>query len=494
MQIRHDRWFNPLIIQGGMGVSVSNWRLARAVSLCGQLGVVSGTFLDKVIARRLQDGDPDSSIRRALSHFPVQEIAQTLIDRYYIPGGKPGNKPYRTVAKHSLNSPQRLIDLTVAANFVEVFLAKEGHDGLIGINYLTKIDLPTLPSLYGAMLAGVDCVLMGAGIPKAIPGIINQLSQHQTANLRVDVEGAGPEEKYELVFHPCHYALETTGHLKRPRFFAIVSSHTLAQSLARKASGPIDGFIVEHHSAGGHNAPPREAPRVGENGESLYGTKDETDIAVIRKLNIPFWLAGSSASPEKLQEARREGAAGVQIGTAFAYCEESGMDGRYKKQVITNVLAGTAKVVTDPRVSSSGYPFKVVDLPGTLSRQEVFAGRKRVCDLGYLSTAYKTARGSVGFRCPGEPSESYLRKGGKPEETEGRKCLCNGLMATIGQPQIRDDYTEPALITAGSDMNCIKLFVDKKTLSYSASDVVNTLLRDYSDLIPERGSGGSIVP
>ena len=30
---------NPMIIQGGMGVAVSNWRLARSVSLLGELGV-----------------------------------------------------------------------------------------------------------------------------------------------------------------------------------------------------------------------------------------------------------------------------------------------------------------------------------------------------------------------------------------------------------------------------------------------------------------------
>ena len=45
----------PPIIQGGMGVGISDWRLARAVSLRGQLGVVSGTALDTVMVRRLQD-------------------------------------------------------------------------------------------------------------------------------------------------------------------------------------------------------------------------------------------------------------------------------------------------------------------------------------------------------------------------------------------------------------------------------------------------------
>jgi len=39
---------HPRIIQGGMGIAVSDWRLARAVSRLGQLGVVSGTAIDSI--------------------------------------------------------------------------------------------------------------------------------------------------------------------------------------------------------------------------------------------------------------------------------------------------------------------------------------------------------------------------------------------------------------------------------------------------------------
>ena len=53
----------PTIIQGGMGAGVSSWRLAQAVSQLGQLGVVSGTALDLIFARRLQDGDPGGHMR-----------------------------------------------------------------------------------------------------------------------------------------------------------------------------------------------------------------------------------------------------------------------------------------------------------------------------------------------------------------------------------------------------------------------------------------------
>ena len=68
------------IVQGGMGVAVSSWQLAREVSRCGQLGVVSGTALDGVLARELQDGDPGGHRRRALAHFPSQAMAQRVLD------------------------------------------------------------------------------------------------------------------------------------------------------------------------------------------------------------------------------------------------------------------------------------------------------------------------------------------------------------------------------------------------------------------------------
>lgn len=78
----------PIIIQGGMGAGVSDWRLARAVSLAGQLGVVSGTAIDLIIARRLQLGDPGGHVRRALVEFPVAEVADRILGRYFIKDGR----------------------------------------------------------------------------------------------------------------------------------------------------------------------------------------------------------------------------------------------------------------------------------------------------------------------------------------------------------------------------------------------------------------------
>src|SRR3546814_18230906 len=85
-----------------------------------------------------------------------------------------------------------------------------------------------------------------------------------------------------------------------------------------------------------------------------------------------------------------------------------------------------------PRTSPSGFPFKVATFTGTVSDDDVYEQRRRVCDLGYLRTSYRKPDGSVGYRCPSEPVESYVAKGGAIEDTVGRKCLCNGLMATAG--------------------------------------------------------------
>src|ERR1051326_5317268 len=158
----------PVIIQGGMGMGVSNWRLANAVSRLGQLGVVSGTAIDSIFARRLQDGDAGGHLRRAMEHFPAPKIAQKFLKRYFQPGGRPPGTPYKRVPMFSFHPPGEVFELSVLANFVEVFLAKEGHRNPVGINLLHKIQFPNLSSLYGAMLAGVDYVLMGAGIPRDI--------------------------------------------------------------------------------------------------------------------------------------------------------------------------------------------------------------------------------------------------------------------------------------------------------------------------------------
>lgn len=462
----------PTIIQGGMGIAVSGWQLARAVSMQGQLGVVSGTALDTVMVRRLQDGDEGGHMRRALSRFPIPGVAASVLERFFLPEGRKG-LPYRLLPMYRRTVSRERQQITMLANFAEVYLAKEGHDGVVGINLLTKVQMPNIASLYGAMLAGVDYVLMGAGIPREIPGVLDSLSRHEVATMRFDVEGQSSSEPSFISMDPAGMGADTFAPLKRPAFLPIISANSLAMTLARKANGTVQGFIVEGPTAGGHNAPPRGEMKLNEKGEPIYGDRDAVDLEKLKELGLPFWLAGGTGSPQRLADALAQGAAGIQVGTLFAYSDESGFADYLKRDVLDHATRGEVEVVTDPRASPTGYPFKVVNWAGDDTRNHE---RVRKCDLGYLRVAFKREDGRTDYRCAAEPVEDYVRKGGNEADTVGRKCLCNALTANIGQAQVRDgSFDEPPLLTSGDDLAGIASFLGGRT-SYTAGDVLSYLL------------------
>ena len=398
----------PPIIQGGMGVAVSGWRLARAVSRRGQLGVVSGTCLDTVLVRRLQDGDRDGALRRAMDAFPMPGVAARALTRYFRPPGRAPDEPYQLLPLYRQSASKEREALTMLAAFSEVYLAKEGHQGLVGINLLTKVQRPNIATLYGAMLAGVDYVLMGAG---------------------------------------------------------------------------VDGFVIEGPTAGGHNAPPRGTPQFNARGEPVYGSRDEVDVDRIRELGLPFWLAGGMGHPEHLRRARAAGAAGIQVGTLFAYCEESGVTASLKASVLASAARGEVDVITDPAASPTGYPFKVVEWPGNTSVDEL---RERICDLGYLRVAYARPDGKIGYRCASEPVDAYVAKGGDVNDTVGRRCLCNALLANVGLAQLRaNGEHESPLLTSGDDLKTIAGFLNGRS-QYFADDVIDYLLAEPATAAAER--------
>ena len=462
-----------------MGAGISGWPLARAVSAAGQLGVVAGTALDLILVRRLQSGDPGGHMRRALAHFPLPGIAQRILDRYFAPEGKAPGSRFGAKPLVTVDPSRHVEELLVAGSFAEVHLAREGHTNPVGINMLEKIQLPTLPALFGAMLAGVSVVLMGAGIPRAIPGILDRLAAGQEVELRIDVKDAGRDDDFRTHFDPKAFCGGEAPVLERPLFLAIISSAPLARMMAKKASGRVDGFIVEGPTAGGHNAPPRERVPLTAEGEPTYGERDVPDLTAIGELGLPFWLAGSYATPQGLRQARALGAAGIQVGTAFAYCEESGLAPTIKDRVLTLSRNGEARVLTDAVASPTGFPFKVVQLEGTISDAATYEARPRHCDLGYLRAAYKMDSGRLGWRCPSEPVADFLRKGGALEETVGRKCVCNGLMTNIDLGQIQaNGYEELPMVTSGDDVVEVARFLRPGASSYRAADVLAYLLGD----------------
>lgn len=463
----------PLIIQGGMGVGVSGWRLARAVSQLGQLGVISGTAIDTVIARRLQEGDPGGHVRRAIAAFPIRAAAEKALERFHVEGGIPAGQPYRMLSMYQQSVSLDREQFTMLAAFVEVFLAKEGHGGVVGMNLLTKIQLPNLALLYGAMLAGVDYILMGAGIPREIPKALDRLALHSPARLRLEVEELAADRQEYIDFDPQRHWPSPPAPLRRPRFLPIIASNSLATLMVRKAEGAVDGFVIEGPTAGGHNAPPRGGGELNERGEPIYGPRDEVDLQRIAELGLPFWIAGGAGWPDRLRLALQSGAMGIQVGTLFAFCEESGITDAIRESVVESASRGEVEVRTDAKASPTGYPFKVVTWGADPAAG---VARKRVCDLGYLRDAYQRPDGRIGYRCSSEPEDQFIEKGGASCETAGRKCLCNSLLATIGHGQRREGgASEPPLVTSGDDLKQLAAFLAGR-VRYTAADVLAYLL------------------
>ncbi len=441
----------PTIIQGGMGIAVSSWQLAKEVSIAGELGVISGTAIDSVVARRLQDGDLSGDIRRAMGAYPHQDTIKEITDRFYIEGGRAEDKPYLDVPKLSIKGNLFSNKLLAVASFVEVWLAKEGHDGLIGMNILEKIQLAIPAQLYGAMLADVDYILIGAGIPAQVPHLLNEISQGNKVAMKVDV--ADTKDKHYLHFDPRTLGLDNFP-IKRPLFLAIVTSHALVAYLNKDEETKPDGYVIEYHVAGGHNAPPRAKNHVNDEGEAVYNELDIPNLEKIHASGSPFWLAGGYATPEKVKEAISYGAQGVQVGSLFALANESGFTNENRSSILVSLADPTMRVMTDASASPTGFPFKVIQNNQTLSNDNLYKERTRICDLGYLRTMFQREKGGIGYRCPAEPLDNYEFKNGEVDQAQGSKCLCNALMADIGLGQVRPDgRTEISLLTFGSDLD-----------------------------------------
>lgn len=504
------------LIQGGMGVHVSNWRLAKTVAMQRPgitVGTVSGTALDVVYVRLLQLGDPGGHARRALraldDRFGVS-TGRTICDRYFIEGGKAPNERFRSapmqiVRAHdgrrtfplpngdAVTTPLKLddeiIELLIATGFAEVWLAKEGHAGKVFINFLNKIELPLIYVLYGAMLAGVDGVIVGAGNPEGLPALCRRLAKHEAVAHEISVLYREAGEEFVIAFDPQEIAggRFTTQALAVPAFLAIVSLEDLVKALAESKSAPPDGFIIEHHTAGGHNANPIGPLRRDERGQPIYSARDEADLAAIRAVGLPFWLAGGYGSRDGLREALAAGACGVQAGTVFALAEESGMKPEYRSAILAALKNGVEdeNLVHTTVFSPTGFSFKVVQLQDTLSDDDVYASRRRICDIGMLQQrgfhkADEQGERVLFQRCPAGPIENFVKHRGLERNTDERRCLCNGLLACVGLGQVKEIQgevvEEPAIVTLGNHLDGVRRLSRQGQTHYYVQDVVADIL------------------
>jgi NAD(P)H-dependent flavin oxidoreductase YrpB (nitropropane dioxygenase family) len=181
------------------------------------------------------------------------------------------------------------------------------------------------------------------------------------------------------------------------------------------------------------------------------------------------------------------GACGVQVGSVFALAEESGMKAEYKAAILTALKEGVddAELVRTTLVSPTGFAFKVVQLEGTLAEPEVYANRRRVCDLGVLQQIGVGKPDEEGGRalfqrCAAGPVESYVSKRGLAKNTEERQCLCNGLLACVGLGQVKEQggelVEEPAIVTLGNRLDDVRRLSRNGQFRYWAADAVADII------------------
>jgi nitronate monooxygenase len=489
----------PTLIQGTPQLALSTWPLARAVAQAGQLGVVSSAPLAVVLARRLQLGDFDGHLRRALEHFPFPGAARRVWEQFFVPGGKAADQPFELARQPTLDQGPALVELMLLANFTEVFLAKEAHPGAVGLHLHDEVRIPLLPSLYGAVLAGVDWVLIEGRHADALPAALDRLLLGQPAAVRVGLSGSSPEQGaptgapdvtpgpptpsrspptgegppaparadgLERVVSPddasvrCGFDPAFLGEvpppaLKRPRLLVFVDSPEQAAASFLRAGGRIDAFLWE------------------------CGAAIPSAIALdhMRSLGLPFWLGGLAPTRENLAAARPAGAVGLRVSAPFTFCEESALDRQLKLRVLSLLREDPASLRTAVFTAPAGPPLQVLRLDGTASDATVFADRQRLCDVGYFRQAYRRTDGTIGYRCPGEPLLHHVEKGGAPAAASRQLCLCNSLLASIGLGQLRSvGETERALVPSGEDLRHLEQFLTPDGTTFRAADVIGHLL------------------
>ncbi len=462
---------------GGMGLDVSNRGFVNEIGRNGKkyntIPTLTGTGAELVLAYTLENGDPGEHFRRALTNLPkaFRRVGEKIIKTYFVKNGIGRGAPHKPIPMMDFNPSIELINLIVCGNFCLGVLGKEEHKNPVSINYLKKIDLHFPYALFGIMLAEIDEVSIGAGLATQVPGILNSYARGEAVVYHCLVEGiyGAKTKSIPITFDPRkHFGLMPD--LKRPNFLPIVSNHRVANIFLQKTTGEIYAFVAENNLAGGHNSNPFDKKLLDENGETMYGPKDETDYNEMRKLGVPFYLAGGFASPKKMAEAAEVGAIGVQVGTIGALANESNLRDDLKKYARHMGYLGKLIVIRDRKASPTGYGFMVAQIPDTLSDKQNLIEDERICDIGQLRVPYIRPDGKIIFNCSADNLDIFEHKGGNREMTIDKKCLCSGLCNTSDLLQNRK-----AIVTLSPELGFLRELMSNPDDSYSIIDALRYL-------------------
>lgn len=338
LKIKHHQASFPLI-QGGMGVGVSLAPLAAAVANEGGIGIISSACLDRLVSRRI--GRNVDSYRAMIEEV---ELARRL-----------------------------------------------SAGGLIGVNIMFALQRDYEASVRGAIDAGADLIICGAGLPLNLP------------------------------------AIKDPG---RTALVPIVSSARALDLICKKwdkLGYRPDAAVLEGPLAGGHLGFKIEEVDLESNRlESLLPQVLET---ASRFGSFPVIAAGGIYDHADIRRFLELGAAGVQLGTRFLVAEESSATLDYKLAAIAAVAADLV-VATDPG-SPCGLPFRLIS-SSSMFRQALQRQHLPLCDKGYVLQRDKEGHFT---QCPSRI------------DANRHFCICNGLLNSAGY----QDDPRGSLYTVGTN-------------------------------------------
>ena len=276
------------LVQGGMGVGVSAHRLAGAVAAEGGVGTISSVDLRR--------------------HHP------DLMER--TTGLEPGEAAKQAIDEANLEAISR-----------EVGAAREiaGGRGLLAINVMRAVSAYAA-SVKRALEAGIDAVVVGAGLPLDLPDLAQDHPKAALIPILSDARGV----------------------------------QLIVKKWERKKRLP-DAIVIEHpRLAGGHLG----AARIADLNDPRFEFENviPQSLAFLRSAGIereiPLIAAGGIRSCEDIARVQALGAAAVQLGTPFAVTSEGDAHAEFKR-VLAKARDGEMVQFT----SVAGLPARAVATP-----------------------------------------------------------------------------------------------------------------------------------
>jgi len=276
------------LVQGGMGVGVSAHRLAGAVAAEGCVGTISSVDLRR--------HHPD--LMERTSGLPPGEAAKQAID-----------------------------EANLEAISREIAAARElaGGGGLLAINVMRAVSAYAA-SVKRALEAGIDAVVVGAGLPLDLPDLAQDHPRAALIPILSDARGV----------------------------------QLIVKKWERKKRLP-DAIVIEHpRLAGGHLG----AAKIAD----LHDPRFEFENVIPQSLaflraagierEIPLIAAGGIRSCEDIARVQALGAAAAQLGTPFAVTIEGDAHPEFKR-----VLAEASDDEMVEFTSVAGLPARAVATP-----------------------------------------------------------------------------------------------------------------------------------